>query len=65
MVGSRLTAKLAAQGHKVLALTRNTASAKAKLPYPGVEVVGPNGWAEAVAGSTGVVNLAGEPIATR
>lgn len=65
LVGSRLTAKLAAQGHKVLALTRNTASAKAKLPYPGVVVVGPNGWAEAVAGSTGVVNLAGEPIATR
>ena len=65
MVGSRLTAKLAALGHKVLALTRNTASAKAKLPYPGVEIVGPNGWAEAVAGCTGVINLAGEPIATR
>ena len=65
-MGSRLTSKLAAQGHKVRVLTRDTSAAKSKLGvYPGVEVFGPKGWADAVKGATAVVNLAGEPIATR
>lgn len=46
-------------------LTRNVSSARAKLPYPNVEFFGPSQWAAAISGSTGVVNLAGEPIATR
>lgn len=54
-----------AQGHKVRVLTRNTAAAKAKLPAPGLEFFGPAQWAAAVQGADGVVNLAGEPIATR
>eukprot|EP00798_Chlamydomonas_sp_ICE-L_P004377 gene4377-14502_t len=65
LVGSRLVAKLASKGHKVKVLTRNTSSAKSKLPYPGVEFVAPSNWATALSGCTGVVNLAGEPIATR
>ena len=66
MVGSRLTSKLASQGHKVRVLTRDPSAAKSRLGvYPGVEVFGPKAWAEAVRGATAVVNLAGEPIATR
>ncbi|KAG2487483.1 hypothetical protein HYH03_013904 [Edaphochlamys debaryana] len=65
LVGSRLVAKLAAAGHKVRVLTRNPASARSKLSYPGLEFFGPADWARGVEGATGVVNLAGEPIATR
>ncbi|KAG2424813.1 hypothetical protein HXX76_014235 [Chlamydomonas incerta] len=65
LVGSRLVAKLAAAGHKVRVLTRNTGSARAKLTYPGLEFFGPAEWARGVEGAYGVVNLAGEPIATR
>lgn len=65
LVGSRLAAKLAAAGHKVRVLTRNPSSARSKLTYPGLEFFGPNDWARGVEGATGVVNLAGEPIATR
>ena len=45
---------------QVRVLTRDPASAKSKLPYPGVEIYGQKGWAGAIEGSTGVVNLAGE-----
>ena len=38
-----MTAKLASQGDKVRILTRNPASARSKLPYPGVEVSGGGG----------------------
>ncbi|KXZ41576.1 hypothetical protein GPECTOR_383g186 [Gonium pectorale] len=65
LVGSRLTAKLVAAGHKVRVLTRSISSARSKLSYPGLEFFGPADWAKAVEGATGVVNLAGEPIATR
>eukprot|EP00195_Chlamydomonas_chlamydogama_P017275 CAMPEP_0202902066 /NCGR_PEP_ID=MMETSP1392-20130828/16147_1 /ASSEMBLY_ACC=CAM_ASM_000868 /TAXON_ID=225041 /ORGANISM="Chlamydomonas chlamydogama, Strain SAG 11-48b" /LENGTH=299 /DNA_ID=CAMNT_0049588749 /DNA_START=231 /DNA_END=1130 /DNA_ORIENTATION=- len=65
LVGSRLAAKLASQGHKVKVLTRDPNSARSKLPYPGLEFCGPAQWDAAIASSTGVVNLAGEPIATR
>ncbi|GLC74878.1 hypothetical protein PLESTF_001567200 [Pleodorina starrii] len=65
LVGSRLVAKLAAAGHKVRVLTRNPASARSKLSYPGLEFYGPSEWRRGVEGASGVVNLAGEPIATR
>ena len=65
LIGSRLSAKLAAQGNKVRVLTRNTASAKGKLQYPGLEFFAPSQWAEAVKGCDAVVNLAGTPIGTR
>lgn len=45
---------------QVRVLTRDTAAAKSKLPYPGVEIYGSKNWAEAIEGATGVVNLAGE-----
>jgi hypothetical protein len=65
-VGSRLAAKLASQGHKVVVLTRNPGSARFKLAStPGLEFVEPARWGEALSRATGVVNLAGEPIATR
>jgi len=65
LVGSKLASRLAAQGHKVRVLTRDVNAAKSKLPYPGLEFFPQSKWADAVKGATGVVNLAGEPIATR
>jgi len=65
LIGSRLVAKLSAQGHSVRVLGRNVGSARSKLPYRNVTVFAPSDWEEAVRGCTGVVNLAGEPIATR
>ncbi|WIA21060.1 hypothetical protein OEZ86_004940 [Tetradesmus obliquus] len=65
LVGSRLAAKLAAQGNKVRVLTRNVSSAKAKLQYPGLEFYSLAQITEAVKGADAVVNLAGEPIGTR
>lgn len=53
------------QGHKVRVLTRNTSAAKSKLVAPGLEFFAPAQWAAAMEGADGVVNLAGEPIATR
>jgi uncharacterized protein len=64
-VGSRLTAKLVSLGHTVRVLTRNKNDAKGKLPYPGLEFFDGNDWAAGIAGTTAVVNLAGEPIGTR
>jgi NAD dependent epimerase/dehydratase family enzyme len=49
----------------VRVLTRNTASARSKLQYPGLEFFAPAQWAEAVKGCDAVVNLAGTPIGTR
>ncbi|KIZ04432.1 putative epimerase, partial [Monoraphidium neglectum] len=65
LIGSRLAAKLAAQGHRVRVLTRDTGAARSKLPYPGLEFAPPSQWARAVVGATAVVNLAGTPIGTR
>lgn len=64
-VGSKLVSQLLTLGYKVRVLTRNVGSAKSKLPYAGVEYVGPAQWTSAIRGCTAVVNLAGEPIATR
>jgi NAD dependent epimerase/dehydratase family enzyme len=65
LVGSRLAAKLAAQGNKVRVLTRNVNSARSKLQYPGLEFYSLAQINEAVKGADAVVNLAGEPIGTR
>ncbi|MBW4647517.1 MAG: TIGR01777 family oxidoreductase [Kastovskya adunca ATA6-11-RM4] len=65
-VGSRLVERLQAEGHQILVLTRNLASAQKK--FSNVQVVtytptesGP--WQGAISGCDAVVNLAGEPIA--
>lgn len=65
LVGSRLVAKLTSQGNTVKALTRDVGRAQGKLPYSNVEFVASDDWESALAGCDGVVNLAGEPIATR
>jgi uncharacterized protein (TIGR01777 family) len=65
LVGSRLVAKLAAGGHSVRVLTRDVGRARAKLPYGRLQFYGQSDWAPAIDGATAVVNLAGEPIATR
>lgn len=65
LIGARLVQALQVEGYSVKVLTRNPASARVKLPYPGLEFFPPEKWATAVRGSHAVVNLAGEPIATR
>lgn len=65
LVGSRLVAKLTSQGNRVKVLTRDVAKARRKLTYSNIEFVGPEAWEPALSGCYGVVNLAGEPIATR
>ncbi len=66
-VGSRLVERLQAEGHQVVALTRNAAMAQQVLPK-NVEVVTYNpiesgSWQDVISGCDGVVNLAGEAIA--
>lgn len=63
-MGTRLVSKLTAQGHTVRVLTRKPGAAAGKLPYPRVEVSGPERWDEAVKGSTAVINLAGGHLVT-
>ncbi|PSC67365.1 epimerase family SDR39U1 chloroplastic-like isoform X2 [Micractinium conductrix] len=65
LVGTALVKQLLADGFAVRVLTRNVVSARSKLPYPGLQFVAPQQWSGAVCGCTAVVNLAGEPIATR
>ncbi|CAD7698887.1 unnamed protein product, partial [Ostreobium quekettii] len=64
LIGTRLVARLSALGHKVKVLTRNPGRARGKLPYRGLTFVGPSQWESTICGCDGVVNLAGEPIAT-
>ncbi len=59
LVGSRLVARLAAQGHSVRVLTRNVGAARSKLPYGRLEFYAPTDWPRAFAGANAVVNLAG------
>ena len=49
----------------MLVLTRDSASAMRKLRQRNVKVFQPADWKKAIAASDAVVNLAGEPIATR
>lgn len=65
LIGTRLVEVLASQGYAVRVLTRNPAAARTKLRTPGAEFFAPSQWAAAVRGTAAVVNLAGEPIATR
>lgn len=71
LIGTRLVEMLIQQGYKVNVLTRNPASAKAKLEtVPGANartlaIAGPTQWKSAMRGCRAVVNMAGEPIATR
>ena len=46
-------------------LTRDVDRARSKLLEPGLEFVRLQDWEDAIPGCSGVVNLAGEPIATR
>lgn len=70
-VGSRLVERLHKQGHQVLVLTRNPSATQKVFPnsaFPNLEIIGytpteSGFWQQALAGSHGVVNLAGEPIA--
>eukprot|EP00887_Chlorella_sp_A99_P005637 scaffold1.g5637.t1 len=65
LIGSRLVQQLLSQGYAVRVLTRNPAAARSKLPFAGVEFAAPPQWPAAVRGTVAVINLAGEPIATR
>jgi uncharacterized protein (TIGR01777 family) len=70
-VGSRLVARLLAEGHQVVALVRNPDKLWQKFPpaeYPQLAAVtytpqAAGNWQTAIAGCDGVVNLAGEPLA--
>lgn len=62
LVGSRLVAKLASQGNAVRVLSRNPDKARNKLQYPRVEFYPFSRMADALKGSDGVINLAGEHL---
>lgn len=67
-IGSRLVERLQAEGHQVLLLTRNPAQAQSKFPQAEVVEYSPKHsgvWQQSISGCDGVVNLAGEPLATR
>lgn len=65
LIGTRLVEVLGSQGYAVRVLTRNVAAARSKLRGPGLEFFPQSQWAAAIRGATAVINLAGEPIATR
>lgn len=70
-VGSRLVDRLHSEGHSVLVLARNSERARRVFPasaYPNLEIVAytpaeSGDWQNSIAGTGGVVNLAGVPIA--
>ncbi|WP_066374983.1 MULTISPECIES: TIGR01777 family oxidoreductase [unclassified Anabaena] len=72
-VGSELVARLHKDGHQIIVLTRNTASARKVFPaeaFSNVEIVAytpttSGAWQDTIAGCDGVVHLAGEPIAEK
>ena len=60
LVGSRLVSRLAAQGHTVRVLSRNTDKARSKLPYARLQFFNvQRQLSEALKGANGVINLAG------
>ncbi len=70
-VGSRLVERLRAEGHQVLVLTRDPATAQkvfpkssANLEITAYKPTESGSWQQVIAGCDGVVNLAGEPIAS-
>ena len=70
-VGSRLVERLQAEGHQILAFTRDANRARSVFPataFPNVEIVTyspftSGEWQQAISGCDAVVNLAGAPIA--
>ncbi|PSB34494.1 TIGR01777 family protein [filamentous cyanobacterium Phorm 46] len=70
-VGSRLVERLHSEGHSVLVLARDSERARRVFPasaYPNLEIVAytpaeSGDWQNSIAGTGGVVNLAGVPIA--
>lgn len=58
-MGGRLVERLVQDGHSVRVLTRDVKRAKANLQSSRLDVFGPEAWADAVSGASGVVNLAG------
>ena len=71
-VGKALVARLQSEGHEVRVLTRNALAARLAMPqaalagakfYAWDTMKGKIEWYDAVRGCTGVVNLAGAPIA--
>jgi uncharacterized protein (TIGR01777 family) len=71
LIGSRLIEMLVEHGYRVNVLTRNPSAAKAKLETlagvsaSSVAIAGPTQWKSAIKGCKAVINMAGEPIATR
>jgi uncharacterized protein (TIGR01777 family) len=70
-VGVQLVEKLQALNHQIIVLARNAQKAAIQFPqelFPNVEIISYDplklgDWAEAIAGSNAVINLAGEPLA--
>ncbi|RMZ57031.1 hypothetical protein APUTEX25_002263, partial [Auxenochlorella protothecoides] len=66
LIGSGLVPRLQEEGYEVRVLTRDAPTARDKLSrIRGLRFAEPPEWSAAVAGTAGVINLAGEPIATR
>ena len=66
LIGTRLVQRLSASGAKIRVLTRNVGKSDALFSgMTNVSSVPPSQLAQAIQGCTGVVNLAGEPIASR
>lgn len=70
-VGSRLVERLLAEGHQVLVLTRDPATAQKVFPKSSANLeitaytpTESGSWQQIITGCDGVVNLAGEPIAS-
>ena len=68
-LGTALSRTLAAEGHDVAILTRQTSNRPPRTPRMSFVQWDPNGnigpWANAIDGATAVVNLAGESIAAK
>jgi hypothetical protein len=70
-VGVKLVEQLQALKHQIIVLARNAQKADSQFPkelFPNVEIISYDplklgDWAEAIAGSNAVINLAGEPLA--
>jgi uncharacterized protein len=67
-IGTRLVERLQAEGHQVLLLVRNRSKVQSRFPQAEVVEYTPKlsgAWQQSISGCDGVINLAGEPLATR
>jgi uncharacterized protein len=67
-VGTRLIERLQEEGHQVLLLVRKRSKAQSRFPKAEVIEYNPKQsgpWQQSISGCDGVINLAGEPLATR